>query len=96
MAVAAVPLLLLSLAAYAPQGQGQGDRFAWLPLEGKDAEITLVTGEKVLGNVRNASSNFMLVMTGPDAKTKGGVLGGNVIINPEQIVCWRPFVPNPK
>ena len=82
----AAPLLLFSFAAYAPQGRKPN----WMPAKGMEVEVTLVTGEKVTGEVEFDFPTFLLLLggRGPD-RGDGSRLSSAIRINPDHVVFCR-------
>ncbi len=89
----AAPLLLLSLAAYAPQDRNP----QWMPLKNTMGELTLVTGEEVSGLVFTVTPTAVELIVGPAAqRIDGRTFYPSLHINPDHVVSWQQFKPDEK
>ena len=84
--LAAAPLLLLSLAAYAPQDPVR----PLMPDTEKTAELSLVNGDKVVGLVMISNPRYVLI-SGPSGEGVYGDLSPSIFVRTDHIVTVRYF-----
>ena len=84
--LAAAQLLLLSLAACAPQDPGPP---RWMPEKGIEIVLTLSTKEKVRGQVEVAVAGGLCIYADQVYQLNAGYVQPRRWFNPDHVVEWR-------